>query len=390
MANEGPNTNASQFFLTLDQTPELQGKNTMFGRVEGDTIYNLMKMADAELVGLEEGNERPLYPTKVTGAEILVNPFEDMIARATEAPRSTDVGGRKEVKKRKKPAGKNTLSFGGEDGEEEAAPVLKKVKANPKLVVVEEEPAPKPAPKPRREKPVQENPPREELKAEVKIAKPPSRVEEPISEDEEEESEDEREKRRRRVLENTNAEIAALKASMKRTNDAKSHEKEKPKSALEAMIPTTSIRGRKRGKASDEHGAMDIFKAFQSRLAELPAMKESDSKEPDQGVDPTTGAADEPADDEAELCDLHFIANCLSCKAWDGEQPDGEVEEDEDETSWMAHSLSFAKDTKARQDDWKTKMDQYEVIDPREKARELEEKRKKEKGSNGDRSRMKR
>ena len=68
MANEGPNSNGSQFFFTLDQTPELQGKNTMFGRIEGDTIYNLMKMTDKDLVGLEEGSERPLYPTKVTGA----------------------------------------------------------------------------------------------------------------------------------------------------------------------------------------------------------------------------------------------------------------------------------------------------------------------------------
>ena len=56
MANEGPNTNGSQFFFTLGATPELQGKNTMFGRIEGDTIYNLMKMADTELVGLEAGS----------------------------------------------------------------------------------------------------------------------------------------------------------------------------------------------------------------------------------------------------------------------------------------------------------------------------------------------
>src|ERR1700761_2831956 len=86
MANEGKDSNGSQFFLTLGATPELQGKNTLFGRVEGDTIYNLMKMAEAELVE-GEGSERPLYPTKVTGAELLVNPFEDMVVRVKEAPR---------------------------------------------------------------------------------------------------------------------------------------------------------------------------------------------------------------------------------------------------------------------------------------------------------------
>ena len=70
MANEGKDTNASQFFFTLGATPELQGKNTMFGRIEGDTIFNLVKMADAELT---DGSERPMYPTKITGSEIILN-----------------------------------------------------------------------------------------------------------------------------------------------------------------------------------------------------------------------------------------------------------------------------------------------------------------------------
>jgi peptidyl-prolyl cis-trans isomerase SDCCAG10 len=88
MANEGKDSNGSQFFITLGSTPELQGKHTMFGRIEGETIYNLMKMAEVEMTE-EEGSERPMYPTKVTGSEILVNPFEGMEARVREAPRTT-------------------------------------------------------------------------------------------------------------------------------------------------------------------------------------------------------------------------------------------------------------------------------------------------------------
>jgi len=42
-------------------TPELQGKNTLFGRVEGDTIYNVAKMGEAE-VGRMTGR---FYPTKI-------------------------------------------------------------------------------------------------------------------------------------------------------------------------------------------------------------------------------------------------------------------------------------------------------------------------------------
>ena len=49
-ANENQeHSNGSQFFITLGPTESLQKKNTIFGRVAGDTIYNVMEMNNLEV-----------------------------------------------------------------------------------------------------------------------------------------------------------------------------------------------------------------------------------------------------------------------------------------------------------------------------------------------------
>jgi peptidyl-prolyl cis-trans isomerase SDCCAG10 len=370
MANTGKkDDNGSQFFFTLAATPELQDKNTMFGRVAGDTIYNLMKMAEAEI---REGcDDQPMYPTRITGADIIINPFEDMVRRVRVAERTETEA--KKPKKPKRKAGKNVLSFGDEAADADSAPVAKKPKFNTKLVSAgEDKPAPKapqetkamPIRKPARKSPSPSPPPKPTQTAvpksppKPKARSPPPRELSPESE-------------KRSKLDKVNAQIAELKASMKRNTAAQDSGPAKKKSLLELMVPTSTTRGRKRGAGGNEketQATLNILSKFKSKLesAEPAATQDIETPAPSEPA-PTGNSEANGADDEDEAaCDLHFIVGCQSCKAWDKQ----EEEESDDDAGWMAHSLSFAKDRLGKDLEWKRKNEEeLLVIDPREEAK---------------------
>lgn len=111
MANSDKDDNASQFFFTMAPTPELQNKNTIFAKVTGDTVFNMLKLEE----GLVDHNERPMYPHKIIKAEILNNPFDDIV------PRELNKEVKKLKKKKKEKGVKNfgLLSFGEEAEEDE-------------------------------------------------------------------------------------------------------------------------------------------------------------------------------------------------------------------------------------------------------------------------------
>ncbi|KAL2066715.1 hypothetical protein VTL71DRAFT_2787 [Oculimacula yallundae] len=368
MANEGPDSNGSQFFLTLGDTPELQGKNTLFGRVEGETIYNVARMGEAE-VG---GNERPLYPTKITSVEVLVNPFKDMVRRkrtaeVVEMPKVVE-------KKKKRKAGKQLLSFGDEEGDGEVAPVVKKAKFDTRIVMDTEETLAETKPKQQKSKKVGKVAKPVSIESSPEPTPPPKSLPNRAAKVEARDisSSPEPVQKVSSLLERTNAQIAELKASMKR-NVTVAPVQEKKKSALESMIPKNSIRGRKRrpGENVPDQSTIDILKAFQTKLQNAPPEKEVVKPEATEKKDGEDSAEAED-DEEAALCDLHFIANCQSCKKWDEE--DQAEEDDFDDKGWMSHALSFKEDKLGKDLTYRKKAeDELVVIDPREKARTLKE-----------------
>ncbi|CAI4220612.1 unnamed protein product, partial [Auanema sp. JU1783] len=116
MANAGPNDNGSQFFITIgtEGTPSLNKKHTLFGKVVGPTVYNMLNIANCDI----GEDERPKTINKILGAKIVSNPFNDIVPREPK---------KKEKKKDKKKEEKkvetkklNLLSFGDEAEEDEA------------------------------------------------------------------------------------------------------------------------------------------------------------------------------------------------------------------------------------------------------------------------------
>ena len=421
----------SQFFITLgDCRAQLDGKCTMFGRVEGEGIYNVVKISEGEVV---EGTERPRYPFKITGGEVLQMPkgeaWEGLQRRVRALPAAVAVDEKKEKKKgAKKKAGKTLLSFGDEGDEDlaEMAAKPKKAKFNTRLISVGEDEeisvrtmktngtsgtAPGLAVQKR-----DHSPPRKPSTTSHRQRKSPSPVASAVSpphspnnhrrkpsfhdpttqlpiRDPESPSNSPSpspppSRPAKATASTLNAEIAALKASMRR-DVVPMAEPERKKSALEEMIPSTSIHGRKRRRPGDPGAGtgdpitLKILDAFKAKLEGVDREGDVDMTysldEMTQKNGKMNGHVESnvPKDeDEAALCDLHFIANCQSCSDWErnGEGLEGERagREDENDVDWMTHSLSFAKDRLGKDLTWKRKNEEeLVVIDPREKEKEI-------------------
>ncbi|KAI4816825.1 hypothetical protein KUCAC02_009129 [Chaenocephalus aceratus] len=108
MANAGPHDNGSQFFFTLGRADELNNKHTIFGKVTGDTVYNMLRLAEVEC----DADERPLNPHKIKITEVLHSPFDDIIPRETRKSKKD-----KDKEDSKKSQSKATKNFTEEEEE---------------------------------------------------------------------------------------------------------------------------------------------------------------------------------------------------------------------------------------------------------------------------------
>jgi len=114
MANSGKDDNGSQFFFTLAATKELQNKHTVFGKVVGDTIFNMIRLAEGHL----EDGDRPKYPHKILRTRVLINPFPDIVPREA-IHQELDKGKRSKPKSNMKATKDFKLLSFGEEAEDE-------------------------------------------------------------------------------------------------------------------------------------------------------------------------------------------------------------------------------------------------------------------------------
>lgn len=79
MANKNkPNSNGSQFFITLDKCEDMDKKFTIFGKVTGPTFFNAVNIsnlsADEDGCPIMNDDEKP----KILNTEVVINPFNDL------------------------------------------------------------------------------------------------------------------------------------------------------------------------------------------------------------------------------------------------------------------------------------------------------------------------
>ena len=330
MANGGStDDNGSQFFFTLAATPELTRKNTLFGRIVGDTLYNMVRISELEL----DDNARPLYPAKITATKILENPFDDITPRTTKKEKiqrleeQREAEASKELVQKAKKRKAQLLSFNDED---DGTVVVRKMKP---LV---------PPPTPKDEKYEGTKASKSEIIAismlESPVVIPEANQRRSVAPSPSPSSTSKKSEQ----LDKVNNQIAALKSSMKSLSHPKDyvegHEKKQEKKSFAEEIRSGYERGGKRSrKRKEEGGLLEKLASFTDKLQST------------QMAAPTEEAIADLDLDEGKVCELHGVSGCFSCFDRLGE----EEESDNDPIGFLNHRLVFAQDKLGKDLQWK-------------------------------------
>ena len=123
MANKNkPNSNGSQFFITLDKCEEMNKKFTIFGKITGPTFFNAVNISN--LSANEDGypimndDEKP----KIINTEVVINPFSELKPTVIIENENKNIGKKSKTNKNKKLKIKYTtdkMFFNDEENEDE-------------------------------------------------------------------------------------------------------------------------------------------------------------------------------------------------------------------------------------------------------------------------------
>lgn len=398
MANSGEkDDNGSQFFFTLSATPELERRNTLFGRIAvGDTIFNALRIGELEVDKLD----RPIHPPRIISTEVIENPFKDIVPRSTveereERQRKLEEERQKEIVKKAKKRNKALLSF-GDDEAEDGAPIVKtKIKSVYDLdgTGVQHD-APKEiktTSKSVSTKKVSSKPLNRETIDLTSTSTQPG-VQPPTEDPSVLERRAAYTEPVRIVIDDTRSpprapspkkpavpkvsiedQIAAMKSELKGLKNKRGAEDEeanapkRSKNFLEDEISRYMSSGRatvgkrfRKGRREDD--TLALLSKFQKKISRVDVQEEPEK----------------PAEDaEEDVCELHNVSGCMSCFDRFGEQPD-----DDDPASLWAHKLVFAKDKFGKDEKFRQQRqgEDLEVIDPRERAKDFAEQERRNRG----------
>ncbi|XP_056288173.1 spliceosome-associated protein CWC27 homolog isoform X1 [Pseudoliparis swirei] len=357
MANAGPHDNGSQFFFSLGRADELNNKHTIFGKVTGDTVYNMLRLAEVQC----DNDERPLDPHKIKTAEVLHSPFDDIVPRETRKGKKDK--DKEEAKKSQSRATKNfsLLSFGEEAEEEEemATQVSQTLKGKSKSShdLLKDDPmlSSVPAVDKKKKKKTPGDPAEADDAAEGDV--------EVDGDGDEEYDSDEREKRREIVsnkLKKFKEADKLAEEEQRETKTTRSDELRKESRQLKKELQAIKQRKEEGSKPAVE----EVMEAEEKPTSEAVAeFLEGRKKYEDQRKEKLKKGSTR---EQQTLALLNRFKSKLSSAITD-EAPEVDVEElaEDDDKGWMGHVLQFDEQSRKVKDAAVPDEDTFEIHDPR-------------------------